>query len=300
MTYWNLKLLVRGIGVKRIITKKILCFILFSILSFSCKAKNKVSNTESKFINENNEEISIESLIDNKDWESLKKIIEKGSTNNYIYKTVPLLSYFVSNNLTDMAKLLISRGVDIQKIDKQLAVPMFETVIYNKNTELERLFLQNGIDLNYRNDKKGNASYLDMLLAINDYNLQKEMVDIFLSFEYVREYLHKDDDTLFSIIWRWSDLSESYIENIYGKDFKVSNDLPVLHWAIQNLDALKFFISKGADTRKVFYGEDYWGSAIDYADFVKKSLNKQQVDRSDIDISLVENMDNIIVFLENN
>lgn len=271
----------------------LLCVVIYSSCIGKTVKKEKITKTD------NREKINIAELIIKQDFSELSNVIEAGLADNYVYNGKPLLYYFVSNNLTDLAITLLSRTKDLSYIDAQLDLPLFTTVIYKKNLILEKAFLQKGVDLTYRDSKRGNASYLNMILGLED-NAEKQFImEIFCSFDYVRKYFQEEDGTLFAIIWRWSDNSPDYIERIYGKDFKVSNDIPVLHWAITNIDALKYFITKGADTKKVFYGQDYWGNSVDYAYYVRSSLERRQVDGTYIDIESIKNMDTIIEFLEN-
>ena len=173
----------------------------------------------------------------------------------------------------------------------------FLTVIYRMDVAQENRCLQKGLDLSYR---KGDcdATYLDFILELDDGPRKEEFIVFFFSFDYVREYFAKDERTLFSIIWCWTEKSPSYIQMIYGEDFKAPDDLPVLHWGITKLDAIQFFISKGADPSKYFYGKEYWGTALDYAMGARAVFEKPAVDGSAYDEQDKENLDMIISYLK--
>lgn len=277
--------------------KNILITLFCIMLSSSCIGKTvkkeKVAETN------HSEATNISELIRKQDFAELSNAVENGLADNYVYNGKPLLYYFVSNNLTELAISLLNRTKDLSYIDEQLNVPLFTTVIYKKNLILEKAFLKKGVDLTYRDPKRGNASYLDMILGLENNSEKLSVMDVFCSFEYVREYFQKDPDTLFAISCKWSDQSPNYIEMIYGKDFSIPGDIPVLHWNISNFDAIKYFVEKGADTKQYYYGE-YWGTALDYALESKDLLKQTDVDNylEDWKEQQLKTFDEIIQYLE--
>ena len=116
-----------------------------------------------------------------------------------------------------------------------------------------------------------------MILGLENNAEKQTIMEIFFSFEYVRDYFQKNPNTLFSLSCKWSEQSPDYIEMIYGENFTVPENLPVLHWNISNFDAVKYFVEKGVDTKHYFYG-DYWGTALDYAIERRDILKQTEVD----------------------
>ncbi len=247
------------------------CIILSSACNGKTIKKEGITKTSKK------DTLIISELIQKQEFSELEKAIEYGLADNYIYNGEPLLSYFVSNNFTDLSISLLNRTKDLRYIDEQIDVSLFSTVIYKKNLILERAFLEKGVDLTYRDTKRGNASYLDMILGLENNAERLSIMEIFCDFEYVKVYFQNNPDTLLSISRKWSDQSPHYIELIYGEDFTVPDNLPVLHWNISNLDALKYFVERGADTKHYFYG-DYCGTALDYAIESRDILKQTEVD----------------------
>lgn len=277
---------------KLFLTVFMLCNFLFI---FACNEK-KIEEKE-------NFDLKLISCLDNGEFEEAKSIIEKSEIDgNFIYKNIPVLGYVVSNDMTDLALLLLDKTSDIKTVEDKLKNPLFETVIRKENLILEKALLQKGVDLSYRNVRTGSASYLDMCLELKDGQKKEDIIKLFLGFDYVRNYFCKNNKTLFSIIWRWSEKSPEYIEMIYGKDFKVPNDIPVLHYSITNMNAIRYFIAKGADVHKDVSEEnsDYWGTPLEYALYVRDLLEKPELDGiPDNNIEQrIENINMIIEYLQ--
>lgn len=277
---------------KLFLTVFILCNFLFI---FACNEK-KIEEKEDF-------DLKLISCLDNGEFEKAKSIIEKTEIDgNFIYKNIPVLGYVVSNDMTDLALLLLDKTSDIKTVEDKLKNPLFETVIRKENLILEKALLQKGVDLSYRNVRTGSASYLDMCLELKDDQKKEDIIKLFLGFDYVRNYFCKNNKTLFSIIWRWSEKSPEYIEMIYGKDFKVPNDIPVLHYSITNMNAIRYFIAKGADVHKDVSEEnsDYWGTPLEYALYVRDLLEKPELDGiPDNNIEQrIENINMIIEYLQ--
>lgn len=272
----------------------LIIFILCNFL-FACNEKKTEVKEDSG--------LKLLNCLDNGKYDEAKSIIENSEIDgNFIYKNIPLLDYFVSNDMSDLAIVLLDKTSDIKTLEDKLGKPLFETVIAKENLILGKTLLQKGVDLSYKNVRTGGASYLDMCLELKDSQKKEDFIKLFLGFDYVRNYFCKDSRTLFSIIWRWSENSPKYIEMIYGKDFKVPNDIPVLHYAITNIDAIRYFIGKGADVHKDVSEEnsDYWGTPLDYALYVRDLLEKPSLDGiPDNNIEQrIENIETIIEYLQ--
>ena len=96
----------------------LLCVVIYSYCIGKTVKKEKITETD------NREKINIAELIIKQDFSELSNVIEAGLADNYVYNGKPLLYYFVSNNLTDLAITLLSRTKDLSYIDAQLDLPL--------------------------------------------------------------------------------------------------------------------------------------------------------------------------------
>ena len=119
-----------------------------------------------------------------------------------------------------------------------------------------------------------------------------------MSYNYVRNYFSRDSSALCSVIYSWCEDSPSYLEIIYGdklSEYIFSN--PVIHLAINNINAIKYFIDYGADVNSCVYLEDYdfTGTPLEYAKFVRDQMKKMEGENNEVDL---KEMDIIISYLE--
>lgn len=290
-------------------------FMAFLVCEFlflaACNRKTNVSvenvslSDEDISLSEEDVNLDLIKCLDNKEYDKALLIIKNNDIDgNFIYNDKPLLSYCVSNDITDLSLELLEHTDDISNIDKKIETPLFETVLKKKNTVLEKVLLQKGIDLSYRNVNTGNASYLSMCMALPENSIKEEIIDILFKFDYVKDYYLKDKSTLITIVWNWTENSPKYIEMIYGEDFNVPDDIPILHNCINKLDAIIFFVEKGADINKEFFVEnpDFFGTPLDYAIYLKALLDRPNLDGSPIDSDEYDekkaNMNQIIEYLK--
>lgn len=286
--------------------KKNYCLLLLIsiILFINCSNKKQKVNgiSKSKYsVNELNGNL-IQSM-EEKNYKNAAHWISKGANPNLSYRNQSLLSYCTYKNITDLSKILIEAGADINWIDPSDHVSVFSNVIFNNNLELGKYFLSHNIDLSYK-DYSGFNYFEKSIFDKNDkenkfYN-DYRFAYLLLQNSVMKKIVQEDKGTMYAIIRNWSSEMPSIIESIYGTDYIFPDSPPVILIAITEIeiDAVKYFISKNISTKKEYYEPDFneYYTPLDFADFYYREI----IHNSGRNSIYAKKIEDICILLEKN
>lgn len=241
-------------------TKFILLVVFSVFICSSCRARKTQNNTINYSINELNDNLI--RCIETNNYGDIEYWLSMGADANIQYMNQSLLSYCTYKNLTEASKVLINYGADVNWIDPQDHVSVFSNVIFKNNIELGKYFLEHNLDLTYKNYSGFNYFEESIFykndeenLFFNDYRFTYLLLDN----EIMRKEVEKDEGTIYSLIRNWNTEMPSIIEKIYGSDYIFPDYPPALLIAIaeNEIDAVKYLISKGIQIDKEYYEPDF-------------------------------------------
>ncbi|MBQ8680807.1 MAG: hypothetical protein IJ530_13815 [Treponema sp.] len=252
--------------------KKIVYFCLFLFLYFLSACSKNSSDSAGSFddlvsdfltVSDYSKDISPDEFLlemwGKGDSQGIKKAILKGANANSIYKGKSLLYYLASKNQTEVALLAIEHGANVNWVDTEEQLSVFSWAIHHNNLILGKAILEKSVDLNYRG--YNGQTYLTCCTENqNDKNhglyLNYDFAEMFLGYDYVRSYFKQESGTLYDLIYRWTEKTPKLIETIYGENYVFPDEIPVLLIAIDNKDALEYFIGKGVNPNKKYYDDE--------------------------------------------
>lgn len=206
--------------------------------------------------------------VKKEDYKTAVNLIKRGCNPNLEYDGYPILWHALEKGNDQLIETLIEYGADVNWQNEKNTTSIFFKSIEERNYRSIKLLLENNVDLRYR-DSHNSGIFADILFR-DDYNLVK----FFLSFEKCCTYCLNDEQTLYALALYWHKYNPEIYDIIYGDGYQIPDEIPVLLLSISNIDALKFFISKGVDVNKKYYDEeaDEWYTPLQMAYEYKSNL----------------------------
>lgn len=241
-------------------TRLYILILITLFVSSSCSRKSSLNSSVNYSINELNDNLI--KCIETNNYEKIEYWLSLGADANSQYDNQSLLSYFTYKNITEISKLLIDYGADVNWIDPQDHVSVFSNVIYKNNYELGMYFLKHNLDITYK-DYSGFNYFEESIFYKNDKDNQffndYRFANLLLENEIMKKEVRDDEGTIYSLIRNWSTEMPSIIEKIYGPDYIFPDYPPALLIAIEEneVEAVRFLISKGVQIDKEYYEPDF-------------------------------------------
>lgn len=237
----------------------ILFLILCSTTLLACK-KTEAKNFRDNAISEDLNKLLIAAL-DKEDYKKVEEYIEKGADANCLYNGEQLLYHLAKNGQFSTAIKAVEHGADIQWMHPTEKKTAFYWAIQFNDMEFGKVLLDRGVDVS-ASVGFNEQDYLSLCIERQSFPQNKsfymnyDFARLFLSYDYVKSYLRSWSGTLYQLIYRWTEKTPELIETIYGKDYQIPDEIPVLLIAISNKNALEYFIGKGVDPNKSYYDSE--------------------------------------------
>ena len=238
-------------------------FFLYLIYVF-CFFNLSCINSEKKLIKE----------MKNGNYENIASFLRSNGNPNLIVEDESLLFYLIENNLDEQAIEAIKNGADVNWVysSPDVTISVFDLVIQKNNICLEKEILNHKLKL----DDYG-LNYFDKITQLYVYKkIDKQFVNVFLSYDYIKEYLQPREKSLCILAWNWTKDTPEFYNKIYGEKFNHSLDIPVLIYttAWGNIEGTKFFIDEGFSPFREYEDpvthEKF--NALEYAEYSKKMM----------------------------
>lgn len=239
-------------------------------------------------------------------YKNVEDCIEKGADVNIFYKDEPLLYYLSKKEKFELAAKAIEHGADIQWCSPTEKMTAFAWAIQYNNLTLGKALLDKGVDLSCRIGSN-RTDYLSLCIERQSFSgnklyLNYDFASLFLDYEYVRNYLKNWEGTLYKLIYRWTEKTPELIDLIYGPDYCIPDNIPVLLISIPNKEALEYFIERGVEPNKEYYDSeaDAYFTPLEYAMICRNNLTHYHGGdmKYDEDSPEVKNIDSIIEYLD--
>ena len=224
--------------------------LLTLIVIISCTKSDKKDSKEPEYSVFELNEMVIKAL-DEKDYEVAEEILDKGADPNLVYQNRSLLYICSKYTLTRLGLKAIDKGADVNWISDEKITPL-SFCITKDNLELGKAIIENNLDYTYKDEHRHN--YFAICLFEEKY----DFVDLLLSNSAIYDTIKNDYMNFYPLIYYWTSKTPELITRIYGENFTVPDEVPVLLISIgmRNYDAVKYFIDKGVDKNKEYYFED--------------------------------------------
>lgn len=238
----------------------LLLTLFFLILIISCQKKE---------IHQRQNMIDVKtviSLIDDNKIKELDKLFDSGFNINEPIddENNTLLDYAIINNQEQIAHYLISKGIDVNHVNKN-GVSSFTRAIGRLSSNLLNSFLNHGLDYSHKNNK--NMNYFEYMLYKRDYLTALN----FVSNPCVYDYFSKENNLFVYLIYYWDQEWGPTIGNfLLSKGYQFDNNISYYFYAIDeySIDALCWLDSIDIDKNKKYFEERYemYFTPLEYAE----------------------------------